>query len=346
MFYRYFLKPILFLFPADFVHERFLVLGSALGSSTVGKKLVSYIYGYPHDDASITVDGLSYHTPVVLAAGFDYKARIISVLPSVGFGGVEVGSVTARASRGNDAPQLIRLPRSRSILVNKGLKNDGVDAIIPRILAAKVPDDFVVGVSVARTNDKESAGEEEGIDDYCYSLRALHKAGAGRYYTLNISCPNSFTGGLFTSAPALERLLTAVDLLALTKPLYIKLPISLPWEELRALVDVIRAHRVSGVIVGNLHKNYALLAESEQTYCKKGGISGAPCRNTSTELITKIRAYVGSGFTIIGCGGIFSPEHALEKICAGANLTQLITGMIYEGPALLSRIARIYAKKS
>ena len=341
VFYRHLLRPIFFLFPADYVHTRFLVLGNLLGRSRLGRTAVSLAYGYPHGDARVIVDGLAYHSPVMLSAGFDYNARIISILPSLGFGGVEVGSVTARASAGNKSPQLVRLPRSKSILVNKGLKNDGVDAIIPRILAARIPDDFVIGVSVARTNDSAAADENEGIADYCYSLKALSKAGAGRYYTLNISCPNSFTGELFSTPPALDRLLTVVDVLALARPLYVKLPISLPWEDLRLLVDVIRAHRVAGVIVGNLHKDHALLAEGERSHGRQGGISGAPCRETSTELIKKIRATVA--FTIIGCGGVFSPEHAREKLRAGADLIQLITGMIYEGPGLIADIARDYA---
>ncbi len=344
MFYHSILRPILFSLPPDPIHSLILSLGALLGRTALGRSATAFVYGYPHSDASVTVDGLHFRTPIMLAAGFDYNARIISILPSVGFGGVEVGSITARASAGNNPPQLMRLPRSKSILVNKGLKNDGVDIIISRICAAKVPDDFVIGVSVARTNDRGSAGEVEGIADYCYSLRRLKESGTGHYYTLNISCPNSFTGELFTSPPALGRLLTAVDALAIDKPLYIKLPISFSWEELRVLIDVARAHRIQGFVIGNLHKDYSLLkVEEREHYGRQGGLSGIPCRANSTELIRKTRAYIGPGMTIIGCGGIFSPEDAEEKLHAGADINQLITGMIYEGPGLMSAIARRYA---
>jgi len=345
VFYRYLLKPILFSFPPDPIHSLFLSIGALLGKTALGRSATALVYGYPHSDASVTVDDLRYRTPIVLAAGFDYNARIISILPSVGFGGVEVGSITARASAGNRNPQLIRLPQSESILVNKGLKNDGVDAVIPRILAAKVPEDFVIGVSVARTNDKESAGEQEGIDDYCYSLKQLSCSGAGAYYTINISCPNSFTGELFTSPSALDHLLSAVDTLTLSRPVYIKLPIYLSWEELHKLIDIARAHRIQGFVIGNLHKDYSLLkVEERDHYGRYGGLSGLPCRTPSTELIRKTREYIGPKMTIIGCGGIFSPEDAEEKLHAGANINQLITGMIYEGPGLMSAIAREYKK--
>lgn len=345
MFYRYILKPIFFLVPPDPIHLIFLSIGELLGKTSVGRTATSLVYGYPHTDARVTIDGLTYHSPLMLAAGFDYNARIISILPSVGFGGVEVGSLTARSSKGNRRPQLIRLPKSQGILVNKGLKNDGVDAIIPRILSARVPEDFVIGVSVARTNDKESASEAEGIADYCYSLKKLSDAGAGRYYTINISCPNSFTGELFTSPPALDHLLSAIDALSLSQPVYIKLPISLPWEKVCALIDVACAHRVNGFIIGNLHKDCSLLDPSERDYFKGfGGLSGGPCRTTSTELIQKARAHLGKEKTIIGCGGIFSSDDAAEKMRAGANINQLVTGMIYEGPGLIADIARTYAK--
>lgn len=345
MFYRSILKPILFSFPPDPIHSLFLSIGALLGKTAIGRSATALVYGYPHTDASVTVDGLRYRTPIMLAAGFDYNARIISILPSVGFGGVEVGSITARASTGNRSPQLMRLPYSKSILVNKGLKNDGVDAIIPRILAAQVPKNFVIGVSVARTNDRESAGEAEGIADYCYSLKRLKEMGAGDYYTLNISCPNSFTGELFTSPSALDHLLSAIDTLTLSKPVYIKLPIYLSWDELHKLIDVARAHRVQGFVIGNLHKDYSLLkVEERDHYGRYGGLSGVPCRTSSTELIRKTREYIGPEMTIIGCGGIFSPEDAEEKLHAGANINQLITGMIYEGPGLVSTIAREYTK--
>ncbi len=345
MFYRYLLKPILFSFPPDPIHSFFLSVGTLLGRTAIGRNATALAYGYPHTDATVTVDGLRYRTPIVLAAGFDYNARIISILPSVGFGGVEVGSITAKASAGNRSPQLTRLPKSESILVNKGLKNDGVDAVIPRILAARVPEDFVIGVSVARTNDKESAGEQEGIDDYCYSLKQLSRSGAGAYYTINISCPNSFTGELFTSPSALDRLLSAVDTLTLSKPVYIKLPIYLSWEELHKLIDVARTHNIRGFVIGNLHKDDSLLKVEERAlYGRYGGISGLPCRTVSTKLIRKTREYIGPTMTIIGCGGIFSPKDAEEKLQAGANINQLITGMIYEGPGLMSDIARKYKK--
>ncbi len=144
----------------------------------------------------------------------------------------------------------------------------------------------------------------------------------------------------------LRQLLTRLDKVAVDKPLYAKMPIGLDWETFRELVDILREHGFSGVIIGNLNKDYASLDHPDEAPAEyRGGLSGKPCREPSTELIRKTRAYVGPDFTIIGCGGILSAEDALEKLDAGADLLQLISGMIFEGPHLMRDIARALADR-
>ena len=341
--YLYFLKPILFEFDAENVHNFFIWAGEKLGKYSAGRKLVSIFYGYSKNDKEIVIDGIRYRSPVILAAGFDYDGRLTEILPSMSFGGVEVGSVTAKAYSGNNKPRLTRLKKSKSILVNKGLKNEGVDAISYRLSQKKKQEPgFVVGISIAQTNCKENVSEDEGIKDYTNSFKKLIAENVGDYYTINISCPNTFGGETFTSTDKLKRLLDSLGQVKSKKPVYIKMPINLSWNDYKSLLDAIQSFPyVRGVIVGNLNKNYEYLANRDEAPKEYGGgLSGLPTRELSTELIKKTREYFGKSMTIIGCGGIFSPEDAQEKIDAGADLLQLITGMIYEGPGLVKNICK------
>ena len=344
--YQKLLKPILFCFDPEAVHRLFVRAGELFGSTAAGRWLVGRVYGYRGPDVSRVVDGLHYPVPVVLAAGFDYNGRLTQILRSVGFGGVEVGSVSARPCAGNEPPRLRRAVRSQSLVVYKGLKNDGVDRIIERLQSRDRQPGLVVGVSIAMNNDPETATVEAAIDDYATALERLAQADIGDYYTLNISCPNAHLGENFAHPDRLRRLLARLDTAAVNKPLYAKMPIGLDWDSFRELIDILREHGFSGVIIGNLNKDYASLDfadEAPDAY--RGGLSGKPCRELSTELIRMTRAYVGPEFTIIGCGGILSAADALEKLDAGADLLQLITGMIFEGPHLMRDIARALADR-
>ena len=316
--------------------------------------LVGLVYGYHGRDISKIVDGITYRTPFLLSAGFDYNGRLSNILSHIGFGGEEVGSVTARACEGNAKPRLTRLLESKSILVNKGLRNEGVDAVIKRLqkrksrrgLASEAsPRKFVVGVSIARTNDAQSVPIQAGIEDYVYSFKRLNEEGIGDYYTINISCPNAFGGESFANPDLLERLLSALATVPCSKPVYIKMPINLPWDDFNALLKVIVAHKLKGVVIGNLNKDYSYLDMREEApVAYKGGLSGKPCTHLSTDLIYKTREVYGKTLTIIGVGGVMSPETAQEKFDAGADLVQLISGMIFEGPGLVKRLCASYSK--
>ncbi|TSC69830.1 MAG: putative Dihydroorotate dehydrogenase (quinone), partial [Parcubacteria group bacterium Gr01-1014_46] len=239
MLYKKILKPILFLFDPEGVHDCFISLGELLGRFSITRFLIALPYKYRGKDISKTVDGIRYKTPFILAAGFDYNGRLTRILPSLSFGGVEVGSVTARKCEGNSKPRLVRLIKSKSILVNKGLRNDGVDAIIKRLKTTPKQENFIVGISIARTNDSQSSSLEDGIKDYCYSFRRLNEENIGDYYTINISCPNAFGGELFTAKESLTKLLTKLKNIPCKKPVYVKLPINMEWEKLEDLLEII-----------------------------------------------------------------------------------------------------------
>ena len=348
MLYKHLLKPILFQFDPEAVHDFFIAGGEKLGNLALGRCLISLAYDYHGRPIAKIVDGLHYRTPFLLAAGFDYNARLGGILPSIGLGGEEIGSVTARACAGNAKPRLKRLPRSGAIIVNKGLRNDGVEAIIKRLQKASskkaAVGGFVTGVSIARTNDEQSVSIEAGIADYLYSFRRLNEEKVGDYYTINISCPNAFGAEAFTDPKLLDQLLSALKEIPCSKPIYIKMPINLAWADFHELLKVVDLHGLQGVVIGNLNKDYTSLkdqTEAPATY--EGGLSGAPCRKPSTELIRKTREVYGRRFTIMAAGGVMSPADALEKIAAGADLIQLITGLIYEGPGLVKKMCRALA---
>lgn len=353
--YRYILKPLLFLFEPEYIHDIFISLGEILGKFWITRAKTSLFFNYrPRKkagrsrDISKVVDGIKYRTPVLLAAGFDYNGRLTRILPCIGFGGEEVGSVTAHPCEGNPKPRMTRLPKSQSIVVNKGLRNEGVDAVIARL--KKTPNigdqskrNFVVGVSIARTNTDHAAQVESAIDDYAYSFKRLNEEGIGDYYAINISCPNAFGGESFTKPELLVGLLAKLVAIPCKskKPIYVKMPINLPWEKFAELLKIIDFYKLQGVIIGNLNKDYESIGqhgEAPDEYA--GGLSGVPCRQLSTDLIRRTRQAYGRRFTIIGVGGIFSAADAREKFEAGADLVQLVTGMIFEGPGLVKEICR------
>lgn len=347
MFYQKILKPIFFKFDPELMHNVFIWLGEILGRFTILKKITSFFYGYKDKDISKTVDGLNYKTPFLIAAGFDCNGKLINILPKVTFGGMEVGSITARKCEGNKKPRMKRLIKSQSILVNKGLRNEGVEAVIKRLKDYKKEKNFIVGISIARTNDEKTCDTKEGIEDFCQSFKRLNEENVGDYYTINISCPNAYGGESFADPKLLPELLSRLSGEKSKKPVYIKMPINLEWQKFNELLKIIeKFEMVKGVIIGNLNKNYNSLdyrIEAPEEY--KGGLSGKPCGIISNELIKQTRQNYGKRFTIIGCGGILSVQDMIDKFEAGADLVQLITGMIWNGPIFIKHLAEDYSEK-
>jgi len=239
------------------------------------------MYKYRGPYKGKTVDGIHYPCPVVLAAGFDYNGRLANILDCMSFGGVEIGSVTARPCEGNEKPRLRRMVKSKALVVYKGLKNEGVDAVIKRLKRTKRREGFVWGVSIAKTNDALSATTEAGIADYAHSLKRLHEDDIGDFYTINISCPNVHGGESFAHPKHLRPLFDALSAVDVTKPVYVKMPINEDWSDFNALLEVLDTYEmVKGVIIGNLNKNYKeadFPEEAPETY--RGGLSGKACRS-------------------------------------------------------------------
>lgn len=342
--YQRALKPLLFKCNPEVMHDLFVAVGEFAGRFWLTRKLFAFIYDYHGPDISKTIDGITYRTPVLLSAGFDANGQLTRILPSLAFGGEEIGSTTAHPCEGNPRPRLTRLIRNRSLVVYKGLRNKGVDALIAHLARTPRMPEYVIGISIARTNEQAASTDvEAGIRDYMESFTKLNAAGAGDYYTINISCPNSYTGETFIEPALLAQLLPRFRAVPCKKPVYLKMPINIPWEQFAALLDIADTNGIQGVIIGNLNKNYDDLEHPEDAPAAfRGGLSGAPTFALSNELIKKTREKYGKRFTIIGTGGIFTPEDAMEKFVAGADLIQLVSGMIFTGPGLMKEICKHY----
>lgn len=338
--YRTILKPLFFAMDPEIVHERMIRFGHFLGQHQITRSWVRWLFYFHHPSLQQTVAGIRFKNPVGLAAGFDKNAQLTQIAQEVGFGAIEVGTITALPYAGNPKPRLARLTRSHGLLVNYGLKNEGADAIVPKIIKNK-QSQLIVGISIGKTNSPETASSEKGIDDYCACMKKVIASGKGDFYTINISCPNTFGGEPFTTPDRLSRLLNKLSTIKRTKPIFLKMPINLAWADFAKLLNVAVNFEITGVIIGNLNKNRSDPAIKDVIGTNlKGGVSGRPTRELSNELISRTFQKYRTKLIIVGCGGIFCAEDAYEKIKRGASLVQLVTGMIYEGPQLIGNINR------
>lgn len=332
--YRRVAKPFFFRVEPETMHDRMTHVGQSLGRHAWTRSLTRAAFTYQHPMLEQTIHGVAFPNPVGLSAGFDKDALLVDILPSVGFGFAEVGSVTGEPCAGNPGPRLWRLPKSQSLVVYYGLKNDGAEAVCARLRGKTFP--IPIGVSVAKTNNRATCDVPTGIADYAKAFTCATDVAS--YITVNISCPNTFGGEPFTDPARLDALLTRLDQIPTDKPIFIKLSPDLTFSTVDQLLDVAGRHRIHGVICTNLTKVRANERIKDATVPEQGGLSGKVVEPLANKLIAHVYKRAGERLTIIGCGGVFTAEDAYKKIRLGASLVQLITGMIYRGPQTISEI--------
>lgn len=355
--YKKIIKPILFLFLADDIHHLFLKAGRILGKFSFFRWKMNFLFSYKNKILSQKVLGIEFKNPVGLAAGFDYDADLINILPFIGFGYHTIGTVTNLPYKGNARPMLGRLPKSKSLLVNKGFKSMGIDSVLQKIKASfakasasqennRIP----LGISIGSTN-KIYRTLEEMTDDILLSFQKVIKENYFDYFELNISCPNLINSenitNKFDNPEGLNLLLLKLSNLKINRPLFIKMYLEKSIEETLSLVKVASNYSfVNGFIFSNLVKdrNNPDFDKKEIENAGRGNFSGKPTEKITNELISAVYKNYKDRFIIIGCGGIFTADDAYEKIKRGATLVQLITGMIYEGPSLIGKINKDLAK--
>ena len=286
-----------------------------------------------------TVAGLDFPNRVGLAAGFDKDAHWLRPLQMLGFGFVEIGTVTPRAQSGNPQPRLFRLIQDRGILNRMGFNNEGLVPAVGRLL--RRPKGLVVGGNIGKNKSTSNA---QAVDDYLACVEALH--GHVDYFVVNVSSPN--TPGLreLQDKEPLSVLLRAVvqknEALPGQRPVFLKIAPDLSEGQLNDIVDIVRDEKVDGVVATNttISRGDLSMSREELERLGSGGVSGAPVRQRSTEVIRYLHQRSGGSFPIIGVGGIDSVEAAQEKLDAGASLVQVYSGMIYEGPGLAARLVK------
>ena len=336
--YRNFFKKILFKIDEEKIHDNIIRLGKFLGSNILFRKTISLSLNFSDPMLEQNIGGIFFKNPVGLAAGFDKNAELTEIAPSLGFGFIEVGSITGQPCSGNPKPRLWRLIKSRSIVVYYGLKNDGSEIISKRLATKKFK--IPVGISLAKTNSPETIETEKGIKDYLKAAQSF--LNIGDYLTINISCPNAFGGQPFTDSYSLNLLLQEIKGLNIKKPIFLKMPPDLPPEKVDKIIELADGYRLAGFICANLIKNRnnpkIIPEEISRVPEELGGISGRPAEETANNLIAYIYQKTKGEKIIIGCGGIFNALDAYKKIRLGASLLQLITGLIFEGPQIISQI--------
>lgn len=330
-----FLRPLLFLVDPETIHAlvfrmlRLPGLRSVLGS----------VYAIEDHRLEKKLLGLTFKNPVGLAAGFDKDAKHIHALASLGFGFIEIGTLTPKPQPGNDKPRLFRLPKDQALINRMGFNNEGVFAAAERLKKQKHR--VIIGGNIGKN---KMTPNESAQDDYtqCFNVLYDHVD----YFVVNVSSPN--TPGLreLQEKEPLQRLLRTVKNLSLSKPVIkpvlLKIAPDLTTGQLDDIVDILKETGVDGVIATNttISREGLRTPPEEVSQIGAGGLSGKPLTKKSTEVIAYLRSKLGKSYPIIGVGGIMSADDAVEKLRAGADLVQLYTGFVYEGPDLIRSINR------
>lgn len=327
-FYQSALRPLLFSLDAETVHHL-----AMWGLETFGPACRPLA---PRPDPRLerTVFGVKFPNPVGLAAGFDKNAVALPAWECVGFGFAEVGTITAKAQPGNPKPRVFRVPEIRGLINRMGFNNDGCDAVAARLTQLRQSGGWPripVGVNIGKS---KVTPLEEATADYLLSFERLKRF--GDYFVLNVSSPN--TPGLrqLQDRSALNELLGAIQgRNSEGLPVLVKIAPDLEWSAIEEIIGLAEEHKAAGLIATNTTIDHAQVPIEKRT---QGGLSGAPLRIRSTEVVKFVTSR--TKLPIIAAGGVFTPDDALEKFDVGAALVQLYTGFIYEGPALPRRICQ------
>ncbi|HMG72369.1 MAG TPA: quinone-dependent dihydroorotate dehydrogenase [Pyrinomonadaceae bacterium] len=342
MLYRSFLRPILFRLPPESVHE-FALSSLSLALNTQAARRLASRRLRREPFGKLKRFGLEFPNPLGLAAGFDKNGTAAQALAALGFGSIEVGSVTSEPQPGNPRPRLFRLARDRALINRAGFNNCGAAQLAEHIRRRRP--ECVLGVNIGKSR---SVRIEDAIPDYLKSFEAVYDI--ADYLAINVSSPNTPNLRELQRPELLAELLKSLqqrnDELAQRcsypgpKPLLLKIAPDLSESEIESIVDVATSMKIAGLIATNttISREGLQTSPAEVEAFGEGGLSGAPLQKRSNEVIALIYRLTNGKLPIIGVGGVFTAADAWEKICAGASLIQLYTGFIYEGPGVARRI--------
>ena len=338
------IRSILFLFNPEKVHYLTASLINISLKIPGMKSLWNALFLVDNPKLKKTVFGLDFKNPVGLAAGFDKNASMYNDLAYCGFGFIEIGTITPKAQPGNDKPRLFRLKEDGGIINRMGFNNDGVEVAIENL--KKNNTSILIGGNIGKN---KVTPNENATDDYVYSFNKLFDY--VDYFVVNVSSPNTPNLRELQEKEPLKQLLVSIQeqnaLKVSKKPILLKIAPDLTDEQLDDIIEIIEEIKLDGVIATNTTISRDNLKTSKEIVDQigAGGLSGKPVKNRSTEVIKYLATKSNKSFPIIGVGGIHSAEDAIEKLEAGADLIQLYTGFIYEGPALVKKINKAILQK-
>ena len=286
--------------------------------------------------------GITFPNPVGLAAGLDKDGKHIDALGTLGFGFLEIGTVTPKPQPGNPKPRMFRLPQAQAIINRMGFNNDGVDACVKRVRNSTYwQNGGIVGLNIGKN---ASTPIENAASDYVTAMEAVYEVAS--YITVNISSPNTQNLRALQGEDMLRSLLQSLhiarealsDRFGIRKPLFLKIAPDLEQNDIKLIADLLVEFKIDAIIATNTTIARDAVQDLEFGH-EAGGLSGAPVRHVSTEVVRSLKGYLGDVIPIVGVGGIMSGKDAQEKIAAGASLVQIYSGLIYRGPKLISECA-------
>jgi dihydroorotate dehydrogenase len=342
--YKSLIRPILFSFDPEKIHHFTFSFVKTMAKFPLVPQILRSKYVVKHPSLERELFGLKFKNPVGLAAGFDKNAVLYNELADYGFGFIEIGTVTPRGQVGNPKKRLFRLKADEGIINRMGFNNEGMEAAIAQLKKNKGK--LIIGGNIGKNTDTLP---EHYTQDYLECFNALHPY--VDYFVLNVSCPNVGSHAKLTDKDYLIELIgnaqKANKTFDVEKPILLKIAPDLNDIQLDEIIELVAETHIDGVIATNTSVSRAELKTPVETLeaIGNGGVSGKPIKDKSTKVIKYLAEKSGKAFPIIGVGGIHSAQDALEKIEAGADLVQVYTGFIYEGPRLIKSINKALIKK-
>lgn len=339
------LRKVLFLFPTEGIHYFSMNSLKAADSVPFAKKIIEKTFQYDHPSLQKDVFGLTFKNPVGLGAGFDKNALYLNELKTLGFGFVEIGTVTPKPQPGNDKPRLFRLPKDKALINRMGFNNDGVDIIRKRLEHWKTvnsklkTENLIVGGNIGKN---KITANEEAYKDYEICFRELFDC--VDYFAVNVSSPNTPGLRALQEKESLRKILLQLQNInqgmLKQKPLLLKIAPDLNESQLNDIINLAFETKLDGIVATNttIERNNLLTSKKEIEKIGAGGLSGKPLQKKSTEVLQYIIKNSNNKIPVIASGGIFTGADAIEKLNTGAALVQVWTGFIYEGPSIVKKI--------
>ncbi|MGV6860978.1 MAG: quinone-dependent dihydroorotate dehydrogenase [Putridiphycobacter sp.] len=344
--YKFFIRPLLFLFDPEKVHHFTFKIIKFSAKLPFIQCPRNKRYKVDHPNLHQKLFGLNFINPVGLAAGFDKNAELYDEIKDYGFGFVEIGTVTPKAQAGNPKKRLFRLKADKGLINRMGFNNKGVDYVVKNLKKRKSKT-IIIGGNIGKNTTSEAS---QYIEDYMINFTKLHPY--VDYFVVNVSCPNVGSMAKLQDKDFQIELLDTLQAYnqqqTKPKPILLKIAPDLNQIQLDEVIEIVAKTKIDGVIASNTSTNREGLKTPKETLNEigNGGLSGAPIKERSTEVIRYLSDKSNKAFPIIGVGGIASPEDAIEKLKAGASLIQVYTGFIYEGPGLIKKINQAIAKQN